>query len=250
MEMQRALKAVFFDMDGVLVDVSGSYRRAIQETAAHFTGREVAARTIQRYKNQGRFNDDWKLTHAIVRDTAEEVPLSRIIDEFQRRYRGENWDGFISDETPLFPTQTLTRICNGSRIVGIVTGRPEAEARWTIERFGWQSFFPLLIAMEKQQGRGKPDPYPLQHALAACSAAGRTIDPAEAVYVGDSVDDVVAARAAGMWAIGIVPPYLDPHEHAELLTGRGAHLVLTNAEELPAVVDDFFAELERRGVAL
>lgn len=246
--MQRNLKAVLFDMDGVLVDVSGSYRRAIQETAAHFTGRDVAPHTIQRYKNQGGFNDDWTLTHAIIRDASMEVPLSRVIDEFQRRYRGDNWNGFIAGETQLIDGEILGRICINQRVVGIVTGRPEAEARWTMERFGWRQFFPLLVAMEKHQGRGKPDPYPLQHALAACEAAGRLIAPDEAVYIGDSVDDVVAARAAGMWSIGIVPPYLSPPDaHADLLRSRGAHFVLTEPAQLPDLIDDFFGELGRNG---
>ena len=35
------INALFFDMDGVLVDVSRSYRRAIEETVSHFTGREI-----------------------------------------------------------------------------------------------------------------------------------------------------------------------------------------------------------------
>ena len=246
--MIPVLKAVFFDMDGVLVDVSASYRRAIQETAAHFTGREVGPHTVQRYKNQGGFNDDWTVTHAIVRDASMEVSMSRVIEEFQRRYRGDNWNGFIQDEPPLFETAQLQRICDGKRIVGIVTGRPEAEARWTIERFGWKSFFPLIVPMEKQQGRGKPDPYPLQYAMLSCQAAGVTIDPDEAVYIGDSIDDVTAARAAGMWSIGIVPPYVDADQHERLLLDRGAHLVLRNPADLPDAIDHFFDRVEKNGV--
>ena len=53
------LKAVLFDMDGVLVDVSRSYRRAIEETANHFTGRTLVPGTTQRYKNLGGFTDEW-----------------------------------------------------------------------------------------------------------------------------------------------------------------------------------------------
>ena len=78
------LKALLFDMDGVLVDVSRSYRRAIEETVLHFTGRKIQSNTVQRYKNLGGFNDDWKLTHAIITDSGMEVPLARVIDEFQR----------------------------------------------------------------------------------------------------------------------------------------------------------------------
>ena len=52
------LNALLFDMDGVLVDVSRSYRRAIEETVEHFTGRQIGENAIQRYKNYGGFEDD------------------------------------------------------------------------------------------------------------------------------------------------------------------------------------------------
>lgn len=233
------LKAILFDMDGVLVDVSRSYRRAIEETVAHFTGRDLLPGTVQRYKNLGGFNDDWKLTHAIVTDTSMDVPFSRIVEEFQRRYRGESWDGFIAEEPPMISAQTLERICTGDRIMGLVTGRPDAEARWTLDRLGWKRYFPLVVAKEKHEGRGKPDPFPLQHALGILDAVGRHIEPEEAAYVGDSVDDMQAARAAGMWAVGFVPPYVDLEAHTVLLRERGAHIVIHDLEALPDLLDTF-----------
>lgn len=234
------LKALFFDMDGVLVDVSRSYRRAIEETVEQFTGRRILPGTIQRYKNVGGFNDDWKLTHAIVTDTSMTVPFSRVVEEFQRRYRGENWDGFISEEPPLIQTKTLEKLCTSERVMGIVTGRPEAEARWTIDRFGWKKYFPLIVAKEKQEGRMKPDPFPLQHALTILAAAGRRIQPEVTAYIGDTVDDMTCAREAGMWAIGFVPPYVEGKAELErLLRERGAHVILDDIDELPDVVQHF-----------
>lgn len=238
------LKAVLFDMDGVLVDVSRSYRRAIEETVEHFTGRKILPGTIQRYKNQGGFNDDWKLTHSIITDTGMSVPLGRVIDEFQRRYRGENWDGFIAEEPSLLTPETLDRLVRGQRIMGVVTGRPEAEALWTVERFGWKRYFPLVVAKEKCEGRSKPDPFPLRHALGILDAAGRRVLPEEAVYVGDTVDDVACARSAGVWAIGVVPPYVEEKEELEqLLRARGAHFVLRGLDELPDLVEEFSARV-------
>lgn len=233
------LKALLFDMDGVLVDVSRSYGRAIEETVLHFTGRKIQSNTIQRYKNLGGFNDDWKLTHAIITDSGMEVPLARVIDEFQRRYRGENWDGFIAEEPPLIKTRTLDRLARSSLILGIVTGRPEAEARWTLDRLGWKRYFPLLVAKEKQERRGKPDPFALQHSLGVLNAAGLNIKPDSAIHIGDSVDDVQAALAAGMWVIGMVPPYLDRETHTQLLRERGAHVTIHDPDTLPDLIDTF-----------
>jgi HAD superfamily phosphatase len=64
--------------------------------------------------------------------------------------------------------------------------------------------------------------------------------------VGDTVDDMVAARAAGMWAIGIVPPYINDAEgQSELLTEKGAHIVLRDTNRLPDVVDRLHDYLPR-----
>lgn len=232
------LQALLFDMDGVLVDVSRSYRRAIEETVEHFTGRKIGPNTIQRYKNHGGFNDDWKLTHAIITDTAMQVPISRVVEEFQRRYRGDSWDGFIAEEPALVDDDTLVALSKG-RILGIVTGRPQEEARWTLEHLGWKKYFPLVVGKEKQGGRTKPDPFPLNHSLSMLAAAGRTVKPEQVVYVGDSVDDMEAARAANMWAVGVVPPYLDGDEHEPLLRKRGAHIVIRDPNRLPALIDAF-----------
>lgn len=229
------INALLFDIDGVLVDVSRSYRRAIEETVEHFTGRQIGENTIQRYKNYGGFEDDWKLTHAIITDTAMEVPLSRVIEEFQSRYRGDDWDGFINEEPALIDDETLD-VLNADTILGIVTGRPEEEAQWTLDHQDWTRYFPLLVGKEKQGDRQKPDPFPLEHSLTMLAAAGCDLSPNEVAYVGDSVDDMVAAREAGMWAVGVIPPYVDADEHEPLLEERGAHVVIDDPNDLPEVV--------------
>ena len=48
-----------------------------------------------------------------------------------------------------------------------------------------------------------------------------------------------AARAAGMWAIGVVPPYLDKDEHAQLLRSVGAHHVIIDPDTLPYLLNNF-----------
>ena len=239
MPSSSPLQVLLFDMDGVLVDVSTSYRKAIIETVEHFTGRQISPKDVQRYKNYGGFNDDWKLTHSIITDTAMEVPLSRVVEEFQRRYRGNDWDGLISDEAPLIDMATLDTLQDEGLLLGVVTGRPQEEADWTIEHMGWSSYFPIVLGKEKQGDRTKPDPFPLNHTLTMLAAVGRNVDASEAAYVGDSVDDMKAARAANMWAIGVVPPYLNANEHASVLDDAGAHTVLDTPNDLPAVLRRF-----------
>ncbi|MEZ4703503.1 MAG: HAD hydrolase-like protein [Rhodothermales bacterium] len=233
------LQAIFFDLDGVLVDVSRSYRRAIEETVAHFTGRAIEPGTIQRYKNLGGLPDDWKLTHAIVTDAGIQVSPARVFDELQRQYRGENWEGFIQEERPLVQMRTLERLHLADLVLGIVSTRPAAEVEWTLDRFGWKRYFPLVIPREMLEGRGKPDPYPLLRALAILDAAGRPTPPAQAIYVGATVDDVTAALRAGIWSVGVTTLHADRDAQDDPLKKAGAHHVLHSVDAITGLIERF-----------
>ncbi len=79
--------AILFDMDGVLVDASRSYRRAIVETVACYLRvvlglpdppGVVSAGVIHALKLAGGFNNDWDLTRALLRGICrwERAPAS------------------------------------------------------------------------------------------------------------------------------------------------------------------------------
>ena len=57
--------AVVLDVDGVLVDVADSYRRAVVETADRLCGDTVERADLQALKDAGGFNNDWQLTDAV-----------------------------------------------------------------------------------------------------------------------------------------------------------------------------------------
>lgn len=230
------IRAALFDLDGVLVDVSGSYRLAITATAAHFTGIPVDDAAVQRLKDSGGYNDDWRVTAELIARTGTRVAFADVVREFNLRYRGPNWDGLIAAEPALVTARQLDALRDRFGSLGLVTGRPLEEARFTLDRFGWTDRFDVLVAMEDAVGRGKPDPRPLQIAFERLASLGRAVDPDEAVYVGDSVDDMTAARAAGCRAIGFVPPYLDAGRHASLLRDRGAHAVIVDHDALADAV--------------
>ncbi|KAJ1621310.1 HAD superfamily hydrolase [Pavlovales sp. CCMP2436] len=221
-------------MDGVLVNVSGSYRRAIEETAEELTGKPTPAGAVQRFKDLGGYNNDWKLTAAIVAEAGVDVSYEAVITAFQKRYKGDNWDGLIAGEPAIIDgAKTLGALAEAGYAMALVTGRPDAEARWTLARFEWTKFFPVVIGMEAQDGKGKPDPFPLTKAM---SLLATPVEPSRAVYVGDTGDDMIAARAAGMFAVGVVPPYIEFEGHAQRLRECGAHEVLRHPDEIVALV--------------
>jgi HAD superfamily phosphatase len=217
-------------MDGVLVDVRASFRRAIDETVAQFTGSPPPPGRVQAMKDAGGFNNDWVLSHALVAEAGVDAPYVAVVAAFQALYRGDHFDGLIDAEPALVRTETLAALAARVRL-GLVTGRPEADAAFTLRRFGWDDLIPVVVGMDEQAGREKPHPFGVLRALERLGGRAAT-----ALFAGDTVDDVRAAIAAGVVPVGVVPPGHDWDGHRRTLMGAGARVVLSTPETLPALV--------------
>ena len=57
---------VVLDVDGVLVDVADSYRRAVVESVGRRYGDTLPRDDLQPFKDAGGFNNDWELTDAVA----------------------------------------------------------------------------------------------------------------------------------------------------------------------------------------
>ncbi len=219
--------ALLLDMDGVMVDVSQSYRRAIVETAADF-GVAVGPAEIQAEKAAGDANNDWVLTWRLVargRAAAGAAPVSldAVTAAFEARYQGTEAAPGLHEDEALLVDRALWAALRARLPIGIVTGRPRRDAQRLLDRLGVVP--DALITME--DAPAKPDPAPVQAALAALG-----VD--RAWMVGDTPDDVVAARAAGVVPLGICAPGdTDP---APLLRA-GAARVLPALSDLLALLD-------------
>ncbi|MCR4439894.1 MAG: TIGR01548 family HAD-type hydrolase [bacterium] len=225
------MKAVLFDMDGVLVEVSGSYRRAIAATVEHFSGMAISPAQIQAYKDAGGCNNDWELTRRVLHDQGVDVPLQEIVSVFQEFYLGRNFDGLITNEQWLLRAEVAMRLA-GRYALGVVTGRPRREAAWTLQRAGMQHLFGAVVTMDDLPwDRQKPHPDGLYLALAKLGAQ-------EGWYVGDTVDDIVAARAAKVVPIAVLANQLGEEGAAcmALLRGHGAAAVIPDVNCIEEVL--------------
>ena len=213
-------EVILFDMDGVLVDVSASYRTAIQQTAASF-GVAVTDHDIANAKNAGNANDDWALTHRLLRTRGTSVSLTEVTQRFESLYQGtEERAGLYQRESLLFDRQDL--IALGKRIpLGIVTGRPRADAQQALEQFAIQDLFDVVICRE--DGPLKPDPTPVRRAL-------EQLGVSRGWMIGDTVDDIRAARAAGLLALGFQSSANE--DSARVLRQAGAGRILRDLSRL------------------
>jgi HAD superfamily hydrolase (TIGR01548 family) len=223
-----------FDMDGVLVDDSESYRDTIIATVRHFTGREVTRELVQDYKNEGGWNDDWLLAQRIARDLGVEVEYETLVEQFNKFFFGnrENGtkgsDGLILREKWLARPGALERLADQFQLA-IFTGRRMFEARPTLDRFAQHLRFDPIVCAEHVANL-KPAPDGLLKI--AELVPGRRF-----CYVGDSVDDARCAGAAGVPFIGIAPKsHVRYQEIVQLFRSESAVAVLESINQLEEIL--------------
>ncbi|WP_225333209.1 TIGR01548 family HAD-type hydrolase [Halomicrobium urmianum] len=283
--------AVVLDVDGVLVDVADSYRRAIVESVERVYGETIDRAEIQPFKDAGGFNNDWELTYAaalyvlgsqsgfdlgvdeftdriaergggldaaeaVVRDALpetdaedvfEEWDPERLRDVFQRLYLGSDLyrdleggepdletAGFIHDEPVIVDEGTVAEL-RERYDVGVLTGRPAAEADIALVRAGLDVSDEHRFTMDDWD-EGKPDPAALV-TLAERFGADRV------AFVGDTLDDVrtaVNADAADervYYGVGVLTGGLTGDEGRRKYSREGAAAVVESVNDLPDLLE-------------
>jgi HAD superfamily hydrolase (TIGR01548 family) len=187
---------IIFDVDGVLVDTRGSFQRTTLETVKFFSGKRVTRRELHRWKNRPGFNDDWKLSTAWVKALGRNIEYEEVKRKFVEIYWGKNGKGNVAQEKWLLPAANLRRLSKLAEL-DIFTGRIRRELDYTLDRWRTRDLFHKIVSVENVK-RPKPAPDGLLQIL-----DGR--DSSSALYVGDNVDDALAAQAARVPFVGILP---------------------------------------------
>ncbi|CAN0013266.1 unnamed protein product [Choristocarpus tenellus] len=176
----RLLTCLLFDMDGVLAEVSRSYRQAIVDTAASW-GVTVTPMQIRDAKIKGNANNDWKLTHSLIKTMkGKDVPtLQQVTDRFEELYQGRDGVAGLKDLEYLIPAKALLeelqrRLPKG---MAIVTGRPRVDCNYFLHKHGSVLLFKVCVCME--DGPPKPHPFPVARAAELMG-----VNPKETALVG------------------------------------------------------------------
>lgn len=220
---------IVFDVDGVLVDVRGSFHLTTLQTVRFFTGQRVTSAELQQWKNRSGFNDDWKLSTAWVQSLGGKAEYEEVKAKFVELYWGDNGKGNVLREKWLLPRPMLRRLAKQSQLA-LFTGRTRKELDYTLDLCKVRSFFPHIVTVE-DVARPKPDPEGLLKILG-------TRDPTRALYIGDSVDDALAAQSARIPFLGVLfGRGTARRERARLLQERGALAVMDSAGSVESWLD-------------
>jgi HAD superfamily phosphatase len=228
--------AFIFDIDGVIRDVSGSYRRALADTVAEFTGDRPSAEEIDCLKAEGLWNNDWDAACELIRRRGQEPIRERAVAFFQRQYRGDGFNGYIADEPLLATRQYFADLTAAGIRWGFFSGATRASAQFILGRLGVAEA--VLVAME--DAPGKPDPTGLWQAVSLLAEPGEPIR--RIFYAGDTVADMLTVTRARRDAdgqrlvgIGVLPPHVpaERREHyAAQLRDAGAEQVVASVLEV------------------
>ncbi len=174
---------LIFDMDGVLVDTRNSYREAIKKTYEFFTSNKISFDEIQSAKNKGGLNNDWDLTEFLLANAGIDVEKSKIINKFQEIY-WDNGNGLIKSERPLIETETLDNLSKKYNLA-VFTGRPMAEAEFTLAYMGFNKYFYPVVTMDNlSSDEQKPEPDGIE-------LIKEQVNYDEIYYLGDTSDDKI-----------------------------------------------------------
>src|SRR5262249_90894 len=181
---------LIFDVDGVLVDVRDTYWRSAVETIRYLTGKRVTHEELHHWKSKPGNNDDWRMVARWATALGRRTSYKEARKAFEQFYWGSNGRTGNVLREKIIVTPRQIQLWAARYELNLFTGRNRKEFSFTFEKWPGTRHFRTIVTMDDVK-KMKPDPEGLHKIL-------RGRDPASALYLGDNIDDALAARAAGV----------------------------------------------------
>ncbi len=221
-----APQALLLDLDGVIADVSESYRQAMVRAAGEF-GVTLEPAEIAAAKAEPGSNNDWMTTRRLLERHGVTATLQDVTARFEHAYQGTAEQPGLWTRDRLVVTPAELSALAARLPLAIVTGRPRRDAERFLDQAGIRPYIREMVCME--DAPLKPDPAPLRLAM-------QRLGVESAWMAGDTPDDLRAARAAGVVPLGVVAPGDVDGETPARLFAAGAARVLGGLRDLREVL--------------
>lgn len=212
-----AFDAAIIDLDGTMVDTVGDFEVALRLALADLGWPPVQRDFIARTVGKGS-------EHLLMRTLAEVGAPAALYDPAWARYQ-HHYLAINGQHSAVYPgvLQGLQALLAAGFKLACLTNKPTAFARPLLAAKGLDGFFGVVFGGDAF-ARKKPDPLPL---LETCRALGSL--PPRTLMVGDSSNDVAAARAAGCPVALVSYGY----NHGQPAATANPDAVLDSLAELP-----------------
>ncbi|NNC77938.1 MAG: HAD-IA family hydrolase [Woeseiaceae bacterium] len=212
-------EAVFFDLDGTLVDTAPDMVGALQDLQ-----RVLGRRPIEYDIGRSNVSNGAAGLLKIGFPDLDDDDRKRLVQEYLDRYSPR-----VSMQTIVFPglDELLLRLDDAKCPWGVVTNKPEFLTTPLMAALGLDGRSKATISGDTLEVR-KPAPEPLLH---ACELAG--VRPQTSLYIGDALRDIEAGQAAGMTTVAAAYGYITDDDDPG---SWGADIVVTNTRELAQIV--------------
>ena len=185
------IKAAIFDVDGTLVDSNVLHVEAWREAFSHY-GRELSAEEVHAQIGKG---GDQLMPVFLSRHEIE-----RFGDELER-LRVELFSRDYLPSVEPFPKvrELFERLKGDGVLIALASSAKEQELSHHVEKLGVEDLVDAATSADDVE-RSKPSPDVFQAALARLD----DVQPHEAIVIGDTPYDAIAARKAGLNTIGLL----------------------------------------------
>ena len=185
------MEGILFDLDGTLLDTASDIARALNRTLEERSLPSLTVGDVSRMIGRG---SEVLIDRAASAVGHAQGPSDRaaMLDRFFHHYGELEESGESAAQAYPGVHETLRLLHDAGLRIAVVTNKHWRFASGMLQRQDLTRFIQLIVGGDTCERR-KPDPQPL---LFACGSLG--IAPAGALMVGDSVNDVTAARAASI----------------------------------------------------
>jgi phosphoglycolate phosphatase len=189
------LRGVILDLDGTLLDTAADLAAAANAVRADFGKPALSLAQIQTYVGKGAESLMRRCLSESLDGQISPMDLALAMDRFEHHYERENGKQAVLYPGVLDGLEAMRR--QGLRLA-CVTNKPYAFSMNLLEQKRLLKHLEFVIGGDSLPKR-KPDPLPI---ITACERFG--LAPNQVLAIGDSLNDALAARAAGV-AVYAVP---------------------------------------------
>jgi phosphoglycolate phosphatase len=225
MSQRMKIRSVTFDLDGTLLDTIADLAAACDEMLVELGRVPLGVERVRRFVGKGMAVLVERCLTAVDGRSPDAPLQAAAVAAFRRHYTAFN--GREAREYPGV-REGLEAFRALGLSLGVVTNKPMAFTGPLLERAGLADYFVVSVSGDTTANK-KPHPEPILH---ACTILG--VRPEENLHIGDSDNDLLAARAAGCLAFAVPYGYT---EEGAVDTSNCDALVSTLLEAAHRVAD-------------